>query len=137
MCHKPPLWRLFVRGKQHTQLVKKCLGFYGSRRFINGICTNPPTVPVPSQINPTHILQHIFLTLILILSSYLHLGHPSSLFPSGVSTKIIYVLPSPPPHTSYMPSQSQFFGCSSLSSVRGGLPCLYLTFILGVMQPVC
>lgn len=50
---------------------------------------NPPLVPVPSQINPIHVLTSISWRGTLI-SSHVQLGLSSSLFPSGMTTKIPY-----------------------------------------------
>ena len=46
-----------------------------------------PPVPTLSQINPVHAPHSISWRCILILSSHLHLGLSSGLFPSGVPTK--------------------------------------------------
>jgi hypothetical protein len=54
-----------------------------------------PLVPIQSQINPVHTIPS-YRRSILILSTHLHLGLPSGLFPSGFSTKILYACSSPP-----------------------------------------
>ena len=59
----------------------------GSHRFHK--CPLP--VPILCQINPVHTPHPISLTSISILSSHLHLGLPSGVFPSGFSTKILYM----------------------------------------------
>jgi hypothetical protein len=46
-----------------------------------------PPFPTLNQINPVHALPSYFIRSIPILSSLLCLGFPSSLFPSGLSTK--------------------------------------------------
>jgi hypothetical protein len=57
----------------------------------------PATVPIISQIIPVHTTpHHIFLRYILILSSHLHLGLSSGLFPFGFRTKILHVFPLQP-----------------------------------------
>ena len=58
-------------------------------------CT--PPVPILSQLDPVHTPPHpTYWRSILILSSYLRLGLPSGLFPSGFPTKTLYTaLPSP------------------------------------------
>jgi hypothetical protein len=62
---------------------------------------NPPSVPIPNPIYPVHTIS---LRYILILSSHLRLGLPSSLFHSDFPIKILYsVLPS---HTWHMPCPS-------------------------------
>ena len=50
----------------------------------------PPPVPVLSQINPVHAPPPTSWRSILILSSHLRLGLPSSLFPSGFPIKTLY-----------------------------------------------
>jgi hypothetical protein len=50
---------------------------------------SPPLVPVPSQMNPVHTAPSI-LRSILVLSSRLPLGLPSSLIPCGFRTKILH-----------------------------------------------
>ena len=60
----------------------------------------PPPVPIPSQINPVNAPHLTSWRSSLILSSHLHLGLPSCLFPSGFPTKTMSTpLFSPPPHT--------------------------------------
>jgi hypothetical protein len=44
-----------------------------------------------SQIDPVHTTRPISLRSILILSTHLHLGLPSGLYPSGFPTDILYV----------------------------------------------
>ena len=50
----------------------------------------PVPVPTLSQIDPVHAPHPTSWRSILILSSHLHLGLPSSLFPSGFPTKSMY-----------------------------------------------
>jgi hypothetical protein len=50
-----------------------------------------PPVRILRQTKPVHVSHYICLRFILILQSYLHLGLPSVLFPSGIFTKILYV----------------------------------------------
>ena len=64
------LWKLRVR-----YLIHKC---------------PPPTVAIPNRTNPIRAPSH-FLKIYLILSSRLHLGLPSCLFPSGLPTKTLYL----------------------------------------------
>jgi hypothetical protein len=51
---------------------------------------SPERVPIPSQMNPTHISHPVSLRSILILYSHLLLYFPSGLFPSVSPTKILY-----------------------------------------------
>jgi hypothetical protein len=50
----------------------------------------PPPVPVLSQLNPVHAPQPTSWRFILIISSHLHLGLLSGLFPSVFPTKTLY-----------------------------------------------
>jgi hypothetical protein len=68
------------------QLVKKFLAFDGTRKFSTAFTTNPPSVPVLSQINL--VLASPYLP-ILMLSSQLCLGLPSKPVPSGLNTKTL------------------------------------------------
>ena len=79
------------------QLVKKLPAFHGTRRFITAL-TSVRHLSL-SWANP---IQSIYPHLtswrsILILSTYLRLGLPSGLFPSGFPTKTLYT-PSPHPY---------------------------------------
>ena len=50
----------------------------------------PPPVHILSRINPVQVFpSHILKTQSNIIY-YLHLGHPSGLFPSGLPTKTLY-----------------------------------------------
>jgi hypothetical protein len=55
----------------------------------------PPPIPILSQLYPVHILSPTSLRSILILSSHLHLGLHSGLFPLGFPTKTCKRLPLP------------------------------------------
>jgi hypothetical protein len=48
---------------------------------------SPPLVPILNHINPIHSIPSI-----LILSTYLRLGLPRDLFPSGLPTNILYAV---------------------------------------------
>jgi hypothetical protein len=53
-------------------------------------------VPILSQMNSVHTIPSYSLRSILTLSSHLRLGLPSSLFPSGFSTRKFYAFLFPP-----------------------------------------
>ena len=56
----------------------------------------PPPVPILIQLDPVHAPTSTYWRSNLILSSHLHLGLQSGLFPSGFLTKTLYKpLPSP------------------------------------------
>ena len=65
----------------------------------------PPPVSILGQPNPVHIPTSHLLEIDLIISTHLHLGLPSGLFPSGFPTKTPYT-PSLHTRTSNMPSPS-------------------------------
>ena len=71
-----------------------------------------PPAPVPSQISPVHVLHPTSWKPTLLLSSHLHLGHPSGLFPSGFPTKTLYA-PILSPYVLLAPSISFFSILSS------------------------
>jgi len=50
----------------------------------------PPPVPILSQLDPVHTPHPTSWRSLLIQSSHLRLGLPSSLFPSGFPTKTLY-----------------------------------------------
>jgi len=56
----------------------------------------PPLVPILSQLDPVHVPIPTSWRSILILSSHVSLGLPSSLFPSGFPTKTLYTPLLPP-----------------------------------------
>ena len=56
----------------------------------------PPPVPILSRLDPVQPPHPTFWTFILILSFLLSLGFPSGLFPSGLPTKTLYSISSPP-----------------------------------------
>jgi hypothetical protein len=72
------------------QLVKKFPALYRTRRFITAFTiANSLSLPwaTPIQSMPSHPTSWRY---VLILSSYLSLGLPSGLFPSGFPTKTLY-----------------------------------------------
>ena len=94
------------------QLVKKFSAFHGTRRFITAL-TSVRHLSL-SWANP---IQSIYphptsRRSILILSTHLHLGLPSGLFPSGFPTKTVYT-PSPHPYTPHAHSITFFTILSS------------------------
>ena len=60
-----------------------------------------PPIPVLSQINPDHAPHPTSWISILILSSYLGLGLPSGLFPTGFLTKTLHAPILSPIHATY------------------------------------
>jgi hypothetical protein len=50
---------------------------------------SPPLVPILTYIDPVHTILS-YVTSVLILTTHLHLGLPSCLFPSGFCTNILY-----------------------------------------------
>ena len=75
-------------------LVKLSHAFYGFQRFITAIHKRTPPVPFLSQINPVHTSPSLLLQdQFLILSTYLRLGLPNGLLPSGIPTKTLYAAP--------------------------------------------
>ena len=85
-----PWSRVLLEKLTGSQLVKKFPPFYGTSRFIN-VFTSAHHLSITwarlIQYMPPHPTSW---QSILILSSHLFLGHPSSLFPSGFPTKTLY-----------------------------------------------
>ena len=74
------------------QLVKKFPAFYGTRRFITAltsVCHLSLSCASPIQSTYPHSTSW---RSILILSTHLHQGLPSGLFPYGFPTKTLYTL---------------------------------------------
>jgi hypothetical protein len=68
-----------------VQLLKNFRAFYGTWRFITMF-----TRALLSQIDPVHTIPSYLSKIILMLSTHLHLGLPSGLFPSYFPTNILY-----------------------------------------------
>ena len=82
-----PCSRVRLEKLTGLQLVKKFPDFYGNRRFIVAYKSARHLLlswTSSIQYMPPHSTSH------LILSSYLRLGLPSGLFPSGFPTKTLY-----------------------------------------------
>ena len=102
-----PYCRVLLQKLTGLQLVKKFPAFHGTRRFITAL-TSVRYMSL-SQASP---IQSIYAhptswRSILILSTHLRLGLPSSLFPSGFPTKNLYT-PSPDPYAPYAQPISSF-----------------------------
>ena len=106
-----PWCRVLFEKLTGFQLVKKFPAFHGTRRFITALTSVlHPSLSWASPIQS--IYPHSFSwRFILILSTHLRLGLPSSLLPSGFPTKTLY---NPPPHP-YAPHAQpiSFFSISS------------------------
>jgi hypothetical protein len=73
----------------------------------SSLCTHkcPPPVHILNQSNPVHTPSYHFLKTNLIVSSLLHLGFPSALFPPGLPTKTLYA-PHLSPKSATCPTQT-------------------------------
>ena len=94
-----PWRRVLLEKLTGLQLVKKFPAFHGTQRFITAltsICHLSPSWASPIQSTYPHPTSW---RSILILSTHLHLGLPSGLFPSGFPTKTLYTRLSSPIHT--------------------------------------
>ena len=92
-----PRCRVLLEQLTGLQLVKKFPGFHGTRRFITALTSvRQLSLSWASPIQSTYPHPTSWKS-ILILSTHLHLGLPSGLFPSGFPTKTLYTL-HPPPH---------------------------------------
>ena len=94
-----PWCRVLLEKLTGLQLVKKFPAFYGIRRFIT-VLTSVRHLSL-SWANPIHSTYPHLTSwrFILILSTHLHLGLPSGLFPSGFPTKTLYTPLSSPIRT--------------------------------------
>jgi hypothetical protein len=94
--HSLTPWSRVLEKLTGLQLVKKFPAFYGTRRFITALTSaRHLLLSWASSIQSTHP-HPTSRRSILILSSYLRLGLPSGLLPSGFPTKTLYIpLPSP------------------------------------------
>jgi len=92
-----PWCRVLLEKPNVLQLVKKFPAFHGTRKFITAL-TSVRNLSLswasPIQSIYTHSTSW---RAILILSTYLRLGLPSGLLPSGFPTKTLYT-PSPHPY---------------------------------------
>ena len=85
-----PWCRVLLEKLTGLQLVKKFLAFHGTRRFITAL-TSVRHLSLSSASSIQSIYPHpTSWRSIVILSTHLHLGLPSGLFPSGFPTKILY-----------------------------------------------
>ena len=92
-----PWCRVLIEKLTGLQLVKKFPAFHGTRRFITAL-TSVRQLSL-SWASPIQSIHPHFTSWrsVLILSTHLHLGLPSGLFPSGFPTKTLYT-PSPHPY---------------------------------------
>jgi len=119
--------RVLIENPTGSQLVKKFPTFYGTRWFLTALTsTRHLSLPLARSIQsmPTHPTSW---TSILILSSHLHLGLHSGLFPSGFSTKTLHK-PLLSPMCATCPAHLILFGLHSLSVL------FFLTFSLHTLQ---
>ena len=92
-----PWCRALLEKLTGLQLVKKFPAFHGTRRFITAL-----TSVRQLSLSWTSPIQSIYphptsWRSVLILSTHLHLGLPTGLFPSGFPSKTLYT-PSPHPY---------------------------------------
>jgi hypothetical protein len=85
-----PWCRVLPEKLTGLQLVKKFPTFHGTRRFITGLTSiRHLSLSWASSIQSIYPHPTSYRS-ILILSTHLHLGLPSGLFPSGFPTKTLY-----------------------------------------------
>ena len=85
-----PWWRVLFEKLTGLQLVKKFPAFHGTRRFITALTSvRHLSLSWASPIQSIYPHPTSWRS-ILILSTHLHLGHPSGLLPSGFPTKTLY-----------------------------------------------
>ena len=90
-CYLLTIWcRVLLEKLTGLQLVKKFPAFHGTRRFITAL-TSVRHLPLYWASPIQSIYPHpTSWRSILILSTHLHLGLPTGLFPSGFPTKTLY-----------------------------------------------
>ena len=114
-----PWSRVLLQKLTTSQLVKKFPAFYGTRGSLPHLqvpTTSPYSEPVPSSPSPPHPTSW---RSILILSSHIHLGLPSGLFPSGSPPKLVYTFPVP--LMCYMPLPSDSSQFDHLNNIGWGV----------------
>ena len=85
-----PWCRVLLEKLTGLQLVKKFPAFHGTRRFITALTTvRHLSLSWASPFQSTYPHPTSWRS-ILILSTHLHLGFPSGLFPSGFPTNTLY-----------------------------------------------
>ena len=102
-----PWCRVLLEKLTGLQLVKKFLAFHGTRRFITALTSfRHLSLTWASTIQSIYPHSTSWRS-ILILSTHLHLGLPSGIFPTGFPTKTLYT-PSPHPYAPHVQSISFF-----------------------------
>ena len=100
-CFLTPWCRVLLEKLTGLQLVKKFPAFHGTRRFITAHTSiRHLSLSWASPIQSIYPHPTSWRS-ILILSTHLHLGLPSRLFPSGFPTKTLYTLLSSPIRATY------------------------------------
>jgi len=95
-CHLTSRGRIFLQKLRGRQLVKKFPEFYATPKLITAFTNARHMSPSSAKFIYYTISSAISFIPILILFYYLCAGLPSSLFPSGFPTKIMYSLLSSP-----------------------------------------
>ena len=91
-----PWCRVLLEKLTGLQLVKKCPAFHRTRKFITALTSvRHLSLSWASPIQSIYPHPTSWRS-ILILSTHLHLGLPSGLFPSGFPTKTVYTFLSSP-----------------------------------------
>ena len=85
-----PWSRVLLEKLTGSHLVKKFPAFYGTRKFITALTSARHVSPSWASSKQSIPLHPTSWRSILILSSNLHLGLPSGLFPSGFPNKTLY-----------------------------------------------
>jgi hypothetical protein len=73
-----------------AEIRNKCPSILRNPKVHYHVHKSPPLVPILSQSNPIHPIPSYLSKILLILSTYLRLGLPSGLLPSGFPTNILY-----------------------------------------------